>query len=173
MMNLFEILGLTPRQEREVDLERGSLYEKLESCFTDLPEPEIKFIAGLAGLLGRVALADMKLQKEELAEIRRILQEETSLTTEQTERVLRLIELHADEYFGAENVYYTRLINQAAEKVQKLEVLHAVFAVAAANGSISTEEEAEIRTIASGLLLTHQEYIDVRIQFRDQLDILR
>ncbi|MBN2431712.1 MAG: TerB family tellurite resistance protein [Acidobacteria bacterium] len=172
-MNLFEILGLSSRLDRTDDLERGSLYEQLENCLSGLPENEIRFVAGLAGLLGRVALADMKLETEEIEEIRRILREESSLTTEQVERVLRLIELHADEYFGAENVYYTRLINQAATKIQKLEVLHAVFAVAAANGSISVQEEAEIRTIASGLLLTHQEYIEIRIQFRDQLDVLR
>jgi len=172
-MNLFEILGLTPRPERADDMEKGSLYQQLESCLSGLPENEIRFVAGLAGLLGRVALADMKLEAEEIAEIRRILQEESTLSTAQVDRVLRLIELHAEEYFGAENVYYTRLINQSATKVQKLEVLYAVFAVAAANGSISAEEEAEIRTIASGLLLTHQEYIEIRIQFRDQLDVLR
>lgn len=172
-MNWQKILGITTSGTSNDDLEKGTLYHELEQLFSDLPEEEIRFIAGFAGLLGRVALSDMRLEPEEVSKIREILNTRTSLTPERIDRILELIRLQADQLFGSENIYYVRLINDTADRSRKMEVLDALFAVAAANDSITTEEEAELRLIADSLGLYHSEYIRVRLRYRDQLDVLK
>jgi len=173
MINLFDILGISRTSPDREELEKGTLFRELEKCFSDLTEQEIKFIAGFSGLLGRVALADMILEEEELEKIRQILNRETSISAARVDRIVNLLKMNADEYFGSENVYYTRLINASSDKKQKMDVLNALFAVAAANESVSAEEEAEMKLIADGLRLTHPEYIDVRLKYRDKLDIFK
>ena len=86
---------------------------------------------------------------------------------------MTLVDQDADRYFGSENVYYTRLVNAVAEEPLKLEILDTLFAVAAANGSICTREEAELRIIATGLFLSHDDYIRIRLRYREFLDVLK
>jgi uncharacterized tellurite resistance protein B-like protein len=46
---------------------------------------------------------------------------------------------------------------------ESIKMARALFAVAAADGDISFEETEEIRSIASGIKLTHQEFIAAKL----------
>jgi uncharacterized tellurite resistance protein B-like protein len=48
-----------------------------------------------------------------------------------------------------------------------------LFSVAAANKSISTIEDNEIRQIAAELKLRHDQFISVRLKYRAHLDVLK
>jgi len=120
-----------------------------------------------------VAYSDLKFEASERDKIREILQRRTTLDADRVDRIMTLVDQDADRYFGSENVYYTRLVNAVAEEPLKLEILDTLFAVAAANGSICTREEAELRIIATGLFLSHDDYIRIRLRYREFLDVLK
>ena len=58
-------------------------------------------------------------------------------------------------------------------KVEKMALLECLFAVSAADDSITTVESNVIRQIADELRLEHADYIEVRSRFREQLAVLR
>ena len=72
-----------------------------------------------------------------------------------------------------EDHLYTRMLNDVLDKEQKLELLGALFAVAAANMAISNLEDNTVRVISKGLLLSHKEFIEARLRYRDHLEVLK
>ena len=56
---------------------------------------------------------------------------------------------------------------------QKLALLDCLFAVSAADVSISTIEDNVIRQIAAELRLEHKDFISVRSRYRDHLAVLQ
>ena len=74
---------------------------------------------------------------------------------------------------GTENYLVTRELNRIASREQKLALLDCLFAVSAADESISTVEDNVIRQIAAELRLEHREFIEVRSRFRDHLAVLK
>ena len=56
---------------------------------------------------------------------------------------------------------------------QKLALLDCLFAVSAADTSISTIEDNVIRQIATELRLEHKDFISVRSRYRDHLAVLQ
>jgi uncharacterized tellurite resistance protein B-like protein len=56
---------------------------------------------------------------------------------------------------------------------QKLAMIDCLFAVSAADESIVTIEDNEIRRIATELRIAHDDYIRVRTSYRGHLEVLR
>ena len=48
-----------------------------------------------------------------------------------------------------------------------------MFAVSAADDSISTAEESQIRQIASELGFTHREFVEARLAYSEHREVLR
>jgi uncharacterized membrane protein YebE (DUF533 family) len=71
------------------------------------------------------------------------------------------------------NFVAIREFRDAATNEQKLGLLHCLFAVAAADGVVTGEEEEEIRTISRGLLLEDRDYLAVRSAFGDKRSVLK
>jgi uncharacterized tellurite resistance protein B-like protein len=67
----------------------------------------------------------------------------------------------------------TREFNRIATHEQKLALLECLFAVSAADESISTVEDNEVRQIADELRIEHPEFIAARSAFRDYLAVLK
>ena len=81
---------------------------------------------------------------------------------------------HQNELFGGtENFLVAREFNKIATRQQKLRLLECLFAVAAADGTVSTVEDDEIRRISNELCLTHADFIGVRSGFREHLAVLK
>jgi uncharacterized tellurite resistance protein B-like protein len=74
---------------------------------------------------------------------------------------------------GTENYVVTREFNRMASREEKLALLECLFAVSAADTSVSTIESNVIRQIAEELKLEHREYAEVRSKFRDHLAVLK
>jgi uncharacterized tellurite resistance protein B-like protein len=87
--------------------------------------------------------------------------------------VLALLEKHTVTLAGIEDHRYTQLLNDTLQKSEKQQVLRSLFAVAAANDSVSFVENNTISTIAHGLRLSNDEFIQAREPFLAQLDILK
>jgi uncharacterized tellurite resistance protein B-like protein len=138
-----------------------------------LPPEQARFIAAFGYILGRVANADLRISEAETRTMERIVIDQGQLPEEQAIIVVQTAKMRAQLDGGTENFLVTREFNELATHEQKLALLDCLFAVSAADLSVSTTEEAEIKKIASELKLSHDEYIAVRLRYREHLAVLK
>jgi uncharacterized tellurite resistance protein B-like protein len=75
---------------------------------------------------------------------------------------------------GASQEYLaTRELKRLATEEERRRLLHCLFAVCAADDSISLEEEQEVRQVASELGFELKDFTEARSAFRDQREVLR
>jgi uncharacterized tellurite resistance protein B-like protein len=126
-------------------------------------------VAAFSYLLSRVAHADLSIGEDETRAMERIVQERGGLPEEQAVIVVHMAKTQSLLFGGTENFLVTREFNKIASSEQKRTLLDCLFAVASAEGRISSAEETTIRKIASELQLSHADYIAVKLLHRDQL----
>jgi uncharacterized tellurite resistance protein B-like protein len=153
--------------------ESGGLFAAVEELAGGLSADEVKRITGWAGLLGRVAAADLDLAPEELAGIGSVLEQVHGLGADDARRVVEIIEKERVQLLSIEDHFYARLINEVAAREEKLELLRVLFRVAAADGTVAAREEAAIRLVSQALLLDHADFIAARLLVRDSVPVLR
>jgi uncharacterized tellurite resistance protein B-like protein len=149
-----------------VDLDefiRNKIFFKLRRRIgTEQVTPEMYRLCLLGGLMGIVAQADGEIDPRELEEIRRQLQFRGQFETESLEILVSIIE--EESVRGLDRA---RLIGEYTRNIgfeERVEVLDLLFAVAAANGSLTYAELEELRGISSGLGLSHRQYIDAKLR---------
>jgi len=133
----------------------------------------VRYLAALGGLMGRIANADGDISTEEKARIESILDTYVELDKNEAEMVTLLIDERTKSLHGLENHLYTQELNELIDHDKKLEVLSCLFAVAAADDTISAEENSAVEVIAKGLLLSHRDFISVRSIYRKHLSVLK
>ena len=171
-MSLRRLFGMDAR-DRDGDPDLGLLFAGIERVLGGAPPEVIKLVTGYAGLLGKVAYADTVVAPEEAERIRRVLGDELRLDADHVARIAALLEQERSRLFTIEDYLYVRLVNAVASREQKLALLRAMFAIAAADGSVRDREEQVIRVASKGLLLSHADFIDARRRFRDRLAVLQ
>jgi len=140
----------------------------------DAMDPDrARWIASFAFLLCRVARAELVISDEEAAAMERILRERGGLTEEQAILVLQIAKTQAALFGGTENYLVTREFNELATREQKLALLDCLFAVSAADESISTVEDNEIVRICAELQLPREEVVEARGRYRQYLAVLK
>jgi uncharacterized tellurite resistance protein B-like protein len=138
-----------------------------------LPDPEARQLAAFSYILSRVARADLEISPEETRAMERIVQEMGGLPEEQAILVVQMAKHQSLLFAGTENFLVTREFNRLASPEEKLRLLECLFAVSAADASISAEENHEIRRIASELDIEHRDVVAVRSAFREHLAVLK
>ena len=169
-MSILELLkfGPRPRSSAETDTVRR-ITESLDRL-----EPErAKYVAAFAYLLSRVARADLNISSEENQVMERIVMEIGGLPEEQALIVVQIAKTQNILFGGTEDYLVAREFNSIASHEQKLSLLHCLFAVAAADESISTVEDNQISQIADELRIEHRDFIAVRSMFRKCLAVLK
>jgi uncharacterized tellurite resistance protein B-like protein len=140
----------------------------------DRLEPErARLMAAFAYLLGRVAGADLKISDDEVQVMERLIVERCGLDPAQAILVAQMAKTQTLLFGGTENYLVARKFGQIATREQSRGLLECLFAVAAADGSISVVEDNEIRRITNELRLTHEEFIQARSEYHDYLAVLR
>lgn len=140
----------------------------------DSMEPErARHLAAYAYLLSRVAFADQHISPEETAVMERRVMETGGLPEEQAILVVQMAKTQALLFSGTENFLVAREFGRIASHQQKLSLLHCLYAVCGADKRISTIEDNEIRKIANELKLSHQDFIAVRLHYRDRLAVFQ
>ena len=173
-MNLWKIFGIADKQQHgEKNSDLGKLFDGMQEIAKGNSEEDIKLITGFAGLLGKVAYADMEISDVEINRIRSVLSNTLHLSHKQVDSIIELLAKNRVQLFSVEDYLYTRLINAVCDKEQKMDLLKALFTVAAADESVSAEEEAAIRIVSKGLFLSHGDFISIRVQFKEHLDVLK
>jgi uncharacterized tellurite resistance protein B-like protein len=134
---------------------------------------EARHLALFAFLLARVAHVDMVTESAEIAEMERLVATHGGLSASQAAMVIEVARATHKLLGPTHNFLATREFRDATTPEQKLGLLHCLFAVAAADGSITGDEEEEIRTISRGLLLEDREYLAVRSAFGDKRSVMQ
>lgn len=137
-------------------------------------EPErARYVAAFAYLLSRVANADLRVSEEETLKMERIVQALGHMPPDQASLVVEIAKGQNRLFGGTENFLVTRELRDLATREQCLELLDCLFAVSAADESISGAEETQIRQIASELGFTHAELVQARSAYNDKREILK
>lgn len=137
-------------------------------------EPDrARYVAAFAYLLSRVANADLSVSGEETLKMEGIVQGLGHLPPDQAALVVEIAKAQNRLFGGTENFLVTRELREMATREQCLELLDCLFAVSAADESISGLEETQIRQIASELGFTHAELVQARSAYNDKREILK
>lgn len=171
VMSLLELLRT--KSTRSSSSAETETVRKITEELERLDPERAKFIAAFAYILGRVARADLYISPEETAVMERIVMERGGLPEAQAVIVVQIAKSQNVLFGGTENFLVSRELNGLASHAEKLGLLDCLFAVAAANNSISTVEDNEISQIADELKIEHRDFISVRSKYRDYLAVLQ
>ena len=166
-----KILGVDAARDRVGDL--GLLFDSLMEKLVHLEPEEVKRITGYAGMLGRIAYADMEISDVEIDRMKQILSTELKLSPSHVALLVSLLVEHRVQLFSVEDHFYHRIINESCSFDEKMALMKVLFGLAAADGSISKEEDAALFTASKSLRLSHRDFIAVRRQFATYLDVLK
>jgi uncharacterized tellurite resistance protein B-like protein len=128
----------------------------------DISEADLRKLSLAGGLMARIASVDNHVVAGEQELMSQALQQLWSLSAAEATLVTEVAVADISkgmDYFRLCREFFTS--TTADERVHFLDVL---FAVAAADGLATFNEIEEIRTIANGLKLTHQQFIDAKLR---------
>jgi uncharacterized tellurite resistance protein B-like protein len=177
-MSIWKFLGqekeklLGEKEPRKSSPETETV-RKIVNALEGMDPEHARYVAAFAYLLSRVARADLNISGDETQEMERLVQEEGGLTEEQAILVVQMAKTQNRLFGGTENFLVTREFNKIATDAQKLALLNCLYAVSAADQSISTVEDNEISQIARELFLSHQDLVAARLKYRQYLAVLK
>ena len=175
-MSILEFLGLA-RPHEGAPSERAASADtetvrKIVTALENMDPEHARFIAAFAFILCRVARADLHISPSETQIMERVVMERGNLPEEQAILVVQMAKTQSILFGGTENFLVTREFNKIATHEHKLALLDCLFAVAS-DEMISTVEDNEISRICSELQLSHDEFVSVRMNYRDQRSVLQ
>jgi uncharacterized tellurite resistance protein B-like protein len=132
-----------------------------------------RFVAAFAYILGRVAHADQHFSDDETAAMEKIVHGFGDLPEEQAVLVVQIAKSQNRLFGGTENFLVTREFREISSSAERRQLLDCMFAVSAADDSISSAEESQIRQIASELGFTHREFVQARLAYSDRREVMR
>jgi len=168
-MSLLKRLGLAgsdpPPRNRYV----AAVREHLER----LPAERAEFVAAFAGLLVRVAHADMEISDAERRALRRVVNKNTGLSAAESEAVADTVVHYTETLAGIDYASLTSTLNEFANEADKKNLIDCLYAIATADDIVSIIEDEEIRQVARALLLTHAQFIEIRTRYKEQLEVIQ
>lgn len=159
--------GAPGREAYLDDFVRNRVYYKLrqrlaaENVTWDISDAELRRLGLAGGLLALVAHVSDEAAAAERAVMERALAAAWGLSPESAAFAVEVALADGDR------LDFYRLVREfsaATTPDEQRRFLDALFAVAAADGSASFEETEQIRLIAQGLKLSHQEFIDAKMK---------
>ena len=146
---------------------------KIVHALDGMDSEQARYVAAFAYLMSRVARADLNISENETYEMERLVQQEGGLSEEQAILVVQMAKTQNRLFGGTEDFLVTREFNKIATHEQKLAVLTCLYAVSAADQSISTVEDNEISQTARELFLSHKDLVAARSKYRKYLAVLK
>src|SRR6188474_2817225 len=148
--------------------ELAPLRETLEAL--DHLEPDrARYLGAFAYLLGRVAHADQGVSPEETSAMEALVRERGELPHDQAMLVVQLAKTSNLLFGGTANFLVAREFSALATYDQKLALMDCLFALSAADASISSAEEGEIHRIANELRIDRPDLTALRVAHQRHL----
>lgn len=171
-MSILEWLGLR-RDRAAEDAGETDTVRRIVGELRALPPEQARYVAAFAFVLARVAHADLVITEEETRKMELIVRDLGHLPAAQAVLAVEIAKRQSELTGGTENFLVTRELKEIATREQCRDLLDCLFAVSAADDSISGVEESQIRQIASELGFSLQELIEIRSAWNDKREILR
>ena len=138
-----------------------------------LPSERRRFVAAFAYVLARVAQSDLRIEESESRAMERVVAEAAGLGTAEAALVVEIAKSQARMTGGTDNYTVTREFRRVSTHAQRLQLLDCLYAVAAADDTVTNLESTEIAAIAEELGLAQSDLVSVRSRYRDKLGVLR
>jgi uncharacterized tellurite resistance protein B-like protein len=138
-----------------------------------LPAERRTHVAAFAYVLVRVAQADLKIEESESRAMERVVAETSGLGAAESALVVEIAKSQSRLSGGTDNYTVTREFRRVSTPEQRLALLDCLYAVAAADETVTTLESTEIAAIAEELGLTAADIAPIRSRYRDKLGVLR
>ena len=160
MSFLSRVFGSTPSSKSSEDPKSVQvLLEKLQP----LSDEKARELACLAYVLGRIAAADEEITADESSSISALLQERGGLSLEQAALVTEVALGEARHMGGTQDYLVTRQLQTLVSRKRREEILDCLLAVAAADGSICSQEESELKAVSRQLGFQNKEFLELNI----------
>jgi uncharacterized tellurite resistance protein B-like protein len=166
-MSLLRFLGIKGA-ERDSG-EESETVQRIAAKLDRLTPEEARYLAAFAYVLARIAHADLQIDEAETSEIQRIARELAGLSEAEATLVVEIAKSQARSLGGTQDYLVTREFRKISTRAQRGKLLQCLYAVAAADGTISTEESAEIVLIGEELGFTRAEANSLRGAYREKL----
>lgn len=172
-MSILKFLGLTDATPRDEEHGDTATVKRIVKELEALDPDRARYLAAFAYVLGRVAYADSHISEAETDKMRQIVQVLGHLPEAQATLVVEIAKSQVRLFGGTEDFLVTREFKAIATPTQRMELLECVFAVSAADASITTAEESQARQISRELDLGHDEFIAARSAYLHHLEALK
>jgi uncharacterized tellurite resistance protein B-like protein len=146
---------------------------RIVTALDRLEPARARYVAAFAYILGRVAFADRHVSEEETRTMENMVMRHGGLPEEQAIVVVQMAKSQNALFGGTEDFLVTREFNEIATREQKLALLDCLYAVSAADESIATVEDNEVRRIALELHVPFDDFIRTRLAYRGRLAVLK
>jgi uncharacterized tellurite resistance protein B-like protein len=146
---------------------------RLVAELDSLPPERARLVASAAATLARAANADLKIGPEETVLMEQLLMERIGLPEAQAVMVAEMAKLQEITIGGAEGYTVTRGFREEATYEQRVNLLRACYAVGAADGSISADENATVNQLAKELDIAPEDIATIRAEFHEQLSVVQ
>ncbi len=173
MKSLLDFLGLGRGDSTADHQADTATVRKIVRQLDALEPQQARFIAAFAYILGRVANADLDISEQESLEMEQIVSGLGGLPEEQAVMVVEIAKAQNRLMGGTENYQVTRQFANLADREQREQLLDCLFAVGAADGSISGVEEAQIRMISEELGFSDNDFRRLRSGYSDQRSVMQ
>jgi len=168
------LAGADPEAPRPAEpAEESDTVRRIAARLERLDPTTARYLATFAYVLARVAHVDLEIDADETAEMERRVAALASLSEGEAALVVEIAKTQSRTLGGVDNYTVTREFRNASTPEQRCELLSCLFAVAAADGSVSSAENSEITAIADELGLSRQELTAARAAYRDKLAVLQ
>jgi len=172
-VSLFRLLGFGDDSTNSREAGDTQSVRRIAANLERLEPRRAKYLAAFAYVLARVANADLDIAPTETAEMERSLAAISDLSESEIALAVEIAKSQARLLGGTENYIVTREFRAISTPEQRGQLLQCLYAVAAADGTISTIESSEIVGIAEELGFTRAEANALKSQYRDKLAVLR
>jgi uncharacterized tellurite resistance protein B-like protein len=169
-MSIREWLGLKAPEPPGRD---GDVVRRIVGELEAMDPASARYVALFAFLLARVANVDLDISAEETAAMERLVECVGELPAAQAALVVEIAKVQNRLFGDTQNFLAARQFRDLATEEQKRDLVHCLFAVAAADDSIAVAEEETIRQISRELLLTNDEYLAIRSAYREKRSVLK
>jgi len=170
-MSLLRFLGLGGSGAGR-DHEPDSLAE-LTSHLESMEAAEARLAAAFAYLLARVAGSDLRTDETEQAAMAERLETFGALDASTASVLAKAAIRVADHHGGSDDHLVARAFRDMTAPPERLRLLRCLYAVAAADDTITTVEDNEVFEIATALSVSRQDVIAIRSEWKQHLGTLK
>ncbi len=146
------------------DENKSELQKSIEQHFPDQTEQTYITYTCVAGLMARVAFADLKVELGEEKYMKEALLKWTELSEEDASSLTNLAIENVKKLVGLENHFYCSPLIENFSEGERYNLIKVLFQLAASDGDLANIEAEEIRSINTYLRLTHQHFISAKAE---------